>query len=155
VIAVFSTPNSFFFLSELSLCETSIHDSDLAHIHHLPKLATLRLDNTGIGNEASVIAQVFIKLLMLFSRRVFLLTSLKRSLTDLSLFGNPRIDDAAIPALIFLYKLSHLVIFDTGIGMNGLRILAAVVSRENRIIDIKIPLVCEQYFNSGITFQVH
>ena len=52
--SVFGKPNSFLFLSELSFCDTSVEDFDLVHIHHLPRLATLLLTNTGIGNEAYV-----------------------------------------------------------------------------------------------------
>jgi hypothetical protein len=52
--AVFSKPHSFLFLSELSLSGTRVHDIDVVHIHHLPRLVTLIMNNTGIGNEASV-----------------------------------------------------------------------------------------------------
>ena len=51
---VFSLPNSFLFLSELSFNGIPLDDFDLVHIHHLPRLSTLRLNCTGIGNEASV-----------------------------------------------------------------------------------------------------
>jgi hypothetical protein len=52
--SVFNKPHSFLFLSELSFSDTPIEDFDLVHIHHLPRLASLMLDNTGIGNEAFV-----------------------------------------------------------------------------------------------------
>ena len=49
---VFSKPNSFLFLSELSLSDASLQDFDMTYIHHLPRLSHLWLSNTGIGNEA-------------------------------------------------------------------------------------------------------
>lgn len=55
LLAVFSKPNSFPFLSELSFSGTRISDFDITHIQHLPKLSTLLLNNTGISNEAYVI----------------------------------------------------------------------------------------------------
>jgi hypothetical protein len=51
---VLAKPNSFQCLTELNLSETLIQDFDLTYIHHLPRLTTLLLNNTGIGNEASV-----------------------------------------------------------------------------------------------------
>ncbi|KAG6815503.1 hypothetical protein H0H93_009634, partial [Arthromyces matolae] len=53
ILAAFSLPNSFLFVTELSLRDTPINDSDLRHIHHLPRLATLLMDNTSISNEGS------------------------------------------------------------------------------------------------------
>ncbi|KAF8896639.1 hypothetical protein BD779DRAFT_1433731, partial [Infundibulicybe gibba] len=128
---VFSKPNSFSFLSELSLSCSHIQDSDLAHIHHLPKLSTLLLNNTGIGNEA-----------------IFLLMPLKRMLVQLSVACNPNIDDDAIPALLLLSKLSFLSLLDTSVGMVGLRRLARVIFDDGRIIDIEVPSVCEDYVNN-------
>jgi hypothetical protein len=49
---VFSKPNSFLHLTELSFNSTQLDDFSLVHIQHLPKLATLLLDCTGISNEA-------------------------------------------------------------------------------------------------------
>ena len=49
---MFSKPNSFLFLTELTCSGTRLHDFDLIHIHHLPRLAMLMLDNTNISNEA-------------------------------------------------------------------------------------------------------
>lgn len=53
--AVFSKPHSFLFLTELSFSATRVQDADIVHIHHLPRLVTLLLNNTGIGNEGSVL----------------------------------------------------------------------------------------------------
>lgn len=50
----FSQPNSFLFLSELLLSGAKLENSDIAYIHHLPRLAKLVLDDTEIGNEAFV-----------------------------------------------------------------------------------------------------
>ncbi|KIJ94986.1 hypothetical protein K443DRAFT_109529, partial [Laccaria amethystina LaAM-08-1] len=73
------TRNTFLSLTELSFSGTRVHDFDLIHIHHLPKLSVLFLNNTGIGNEA-----------------VYLLIPLKRTLTQLTLATNPDIDNTSI-----------------------------------------------------------
>ncbi|KAG6871464.1 hypothetical protein C0993_003258, partial [Termitomyces sp. T159_Od127] len=52
ILPTFSLPNSFLFVTELSIRDVSIDDFELRHIHHLPRLATLLLDNTSISNEA-------------------------------------------------------------------------------------------------------
>lgn len=48
---MFEKPNSFLFLSELSLSGATLQDYDLTNIHHLPRLSRLWISNTGIGNE--------------------------------------------------------------------------------------------------------
>ncbi|KAJ7651061.1 hypothetical protein FB45DRAFT_1018418 [Roridomyces roridus] len=130
LMTVFSKPNSFLFLAELSFNGVRVEDFDLFHIQHLPRLITLSLNNTGIGNEA-----------------VYLLVSLRRSLLQLSIAVNPHIDDDAIPAIIMLSKLSFLTILDTNIDMPGIRRLAETISEESRIIDIEMPSPCETYIN--------
>ncbi|KAJ7239395.1 hypothetical protein B0H12DRAFT_1189995 [Mycena haematopus] len=129
---VFSKPHSFLFLTELSFGGTPIQDADIVHIHHLPRLVTLLLHNTGIGNEA-----------------VFNLVALKRTLLQLSLATNPHIDDDAIPAIIMLSKLSFLTILDTAIDMPGIRRLAQVIYDQQRIIDIEVPSACDRYVESA------
>ncbi|KAJ7068858.1 hypothetical protein B0H15DRAFT_918312 [Mycena belliarum] len=131
ILPVFSKPNSFLFLSELSFSGTRVQDIDLIHIHHLPRLVTLLLNNTGIGNEA-----------------IYHLVALKRSLLQLSIATNPHIDDDAVPAIIMLSKLSFLTILDTSIDMPGLRRLAQVIFDERRIIDIEIPSACDRYIDN-------
>ncbi|KAL1744625.1 hypothetical protein HDZ31DRAFT_38200 [Schizophyllum fasciatum] len=131
IFPVFSKPNSFLFLTELTCSGTRLHDFDLTHIHHLPRLAMLMLDNTNISNEA-----------------VYLLVPLKRSLTWLSIAGNADIDDDAVPALILLEKLSYLSVLDTSIGMPGLRRFAQVIMDEDRSMEIEIPQECEDYIDS-------
>jgi hypothetical protein len=79
---------------------------------------------------------------------VFLLTSLKYSLRSLSVADNPRITEDAVPALILLSKLSFLSILDTSIGMPGLRRIADVIEKEQRIMDVEIPEICEIYLLS-------
>ena len=49
--AVLGRPNSFLFLRELSLNGVQLSETDVLHIHHLPRLARLWLGSTGIGNE--------------------------------------------------------------------------------------------------------
>ncbi|KAJ7672228.1 hypothetical protein DFH06DRAFT_1082159 [Mycena polygramma] len=131
VLPVFSKPYSFLFLSELCLSGTRVQDIDLVHIHHLPRLVTLLLNNTGIGNEA-----------------IFHLVALKRSLLQLSIATNPHIDDDAVPAILMLSKLSFLTILDTSIDMPGLRLLAQTIYDERRVIDIEIPSACETYVDN-------
>ncbi|KAK7017350.1 hypothetical protein R3P38DRAFT_2635246 [Favolaschia claudopus] len=135
ILTVFSKPHSFLFLTELSFSGTRVQDPDIVHIHHLPRLVTLCLNNTGIGNEA-----------------VFNLLALKRSLLQLSIAINPHIDDDAIPAIILLAKLSFLTILDTAIDMPGIRRLAQTIYDEARIIDIEVPSACEQYVKSKFLF---
>ncbi|KAF8155373.1 hypothetical protein K438DRAFT_357150 [Mycena galopus ATCC 62051] len=131
IFPVFSKPHSFLFLTELSFSGTRVQDADIVHIHHLPRLVTLLLHNTGIGNEA-----------------VFNLLALKRSLLQLSLATNPHIDDDAVPAIILLSKLSFLTILDTAIDMPGIRRLAQTIYTERRVIDIEVPSACERYLDN-------
>ncbi|KAG5643084.1 hypothetical protein DXG03_001579 [Asterophora parasitica] len=128
ILPIFSRPNSFVFLTELSLRDTCVNDFDLTYIQRLPKLSTLLLDNCTLSNEA-----------------VFLLVPLKHTLTQLSIGSNPRINDDAVPALLLLAKLTFLSILDTGIQMHGLRRLARTIYDDDRIIDIEIPIACEDY----------
>ncbi|KAJ7202748.1 hypothetical protein B0H12DRAFT_1330755 [Mycena haematopus] len=140
VFPVFSKPHSFLFLTELSFGGTPIQDADIVHIHHLPRLVTLLLHNTGIGNEASV---------QFVAAVVYNLVALKRTLLQLSLATNPHIDDDAIPAIIMLSKLSFLTILDTAIDMPGIRRLAQVIYDQQRIIDIEVPSACDRYVGSA------
>ena len=78
---------------------------------------------------------------------VFLLVSLKRTLTHLSLAKNPDINNEAVPAILLLSKLSFLSIFDTGIEMIGLRRFAETIFEDNRVIDVEIPSICEAYID--------
>ncbi|KAF8133119.1 hypothetical protein K438DRAFT_1985169 [Mycena galopus ATCC 62051] len=134
IFPVFNKPHSFLFLTELSFSGTRVQDADIVHIHHLPRLVTLLLHNTGIGNEA-----------------VFNLLALKRSLLQLSLATNPHIDDDAVPAIILLSKLSFLTILDTAIDMPGIRRLAQTIYTERRVIDIEVPSACERYLDNLAT----
>ncbi|KIY68015.1 hypothetical protein CYLTODRAFT_352175 [Cylindrobasidium torrendii FP15055 ss-10] len=130
IIKVFNEPNSFTFLTYLSFSGCRVLDMDIMYIQHLPKLAILLLNNTGISNEA-----------------VYSLTSLKRTLTHLNLATNPHIDNDAIPALLILKKLSFFSILDTGVDVVGLRRLARVIHDEERIVDVEIPDEGERYLN--------
>ena len=86
---------------------------------------------------------------------VFLLVSLKQTLTQLSLAKNPDIDDDAVPAILLLSKLSFLSIFDTSIEMIGLRRLAETIFEDNRTMDVEIPFVCEAYIDSTCFWLVY
>ena len=79
---------------------------------------------------------------------MFLLVSLKRTLTKLSLASNPDIDNEAVPAMLLLLKLSFLSILDTGIDMAGLRRLAEFAHKTDQLIDIEIPYACQDYVDS-------
>ncbi|KAJ7464597.1 hypothetical protein FB451DRAFT_1561839 [Mycena latifolia] len=131
ILPVFSKPNSFLFLSELSFSGTRVLDHDLVHIQHLPRLAHLLLNNTGIGNEA-----------------IYNLVALRRSLHQLSIATNPHIDDDAVPAILLLSKLTFLTILDTSIDMPGLRRLAQTIFDDRRVIDIEIPSACDHYIDN-------
>ncbi|KAF5386481.1 hypothetical protein D9757_005899 [Collybiopsis confluens] len=129
---VFTRPCSFLFLSELSFNNTAILDMDLVRLSGLPKLAVVHLVNTGISDEG-----------------VFHLTALKLTLTHLHLSRNPRITDDAVPALslCILSKLRYLDILGTNIGMPGLRRMAKIIQREERIVDVEIPEECDRYID--------
>ncbi|KAF9818789.1 hypothetical protein IEO21_02569 [Rhodonia placenta] len=133
LLHVFEKPNSFLFLSELSLSGATLQDYDLTNIHHLPRLSRLWISNTGIGNEG-----------------IFHLVALKRSLTELDIALNPRVDDDAIPALITLPKLRFVSLFDTSMRMPGFRRLAvALRSRMDRErIQVEVPRECEEYLET-------
>lgn len=79
---------------------------------------------------------------------VFLLVSLKRTLLRLSLARNPDINDDAVPAILLLSELSFLSIFDTSIGMIGIRRIAETIHKDKRVMDVEIPLACEKYIDS-------
>ncbi|KAI0050534.1 hypothetical protein FA95DRAFT_606060, partial [Auriscalpium vulgare] len=108
-------------------------NSDLVYIHHLPSLAELNLNNTGIGDEAA-----------------FHLVALRESLTMLVLSNNPMITDDAAPALALLNELGLLHLSGTGITMAGLRRLADAFSSsaEAGNFQIAIPADCEDYMDN-------
>jgi hypothetical protein len=70
---------------------------------------------------------------------------------DLSIASNPLIGDDAVPALLLLRKLSYLSILDTGIGMVGLRRMTWTIHKEDRVIGIEIPTICEFYIDSELS----
>ncbi|KAH8101836.1 hypothetical protein BXZ70DRAFT_79817 [Cristinia sonorae] len=128
LLHVFAKPNSFLFLNEMNLSGAKLEDSDLIHIHHLPRLARLWISNTGIGNEA-----------------IYLLVPLKRSLTELDIAFNPAVTDDAIPALLILHKLRFLTVLNTGIGMPGLRAFCAAIVGRKHSMELEVPRECEIY----------
>ncbi|KAF8202144.1 hypothetical protein BJ912DRAFT_943889 [Pholiota molesta] len=122
IYSVLGKPGNFRSLSEISFSGIQIRDSDIQHIHHLPNLAALLLDDTGITNEACRLP----------------LVSLKRTLLRLSLARNPDINDDAVPAILLLSELSFLSIFDT----------TETIHKEKRVMDVEIPLACEKYIDN-------
>ncbi|KAH6909351.1 hypothetical protein BKA70DRAFT_1562190 [Coprinopsis sp. MPI-PUGE-AT-0042] len=132
MLKIFETPRSFLCLTEICFAGSRIVDHDLIHIHHLPKLSGLYLNNTGIGNEA-----------------VFLLVPLKHTLTKLSVATNPDINSDCVPALLILKQLAFLSILDTCVDMVGLRRLAlAACEGHYTAIDIEIPCDCDTYIEN-------
>ncbi|KAJ3856558.1 hypothetical protein EV368DRAFT_32132, partial [Lentinula lateritia] len=129
---VLTRPHSFLFLSELSFNNTPVSDMDLVKLIGLPKLAVLGLKNTGIGDEG-----------------VFHLIALKLTLTRLDLSDNPCVTDAAVPALNLCInsKLKFLGLVGTSVAMPGLRLMAKLIQREDRIVDVEIPEACESYID--------
>lgn len=135
-MAAFQKPNSFLFVSEISLSGASLQDFDVVSIHHLPRLSILWLNNTGIGTEAFVV--IFFLVIILpgstcLRSRICHLVSLRRSLIELYIGANPRVDDDVITPLLMLSKLSRLSVVDTGVSIQGLRRFAVSVDGEGRV----------------------
>ena len=59
--------------------------------------------------------------------RICHLVSLRRSLTELYIGANPRVDDNLVTPLLMLSKLSRLSLVDTGVSIRGLRRFAVSV----------------------------
>ncbi|KAF8637752.1 hypothetical protein AX17_002594 [Amanita inopinata Kibby_2008] len=125
---VFSKPNSFRFLTDLSLDGLCLQTSMISHIQHLPKLARLSLYDSGINNEC-----------------VYLLLPLKRTLLDLNIARNPQIDDDVVPALLMMVNLSYLSLAETFIDMPGARRLANDQTFKTRRVIIDFPQWCHEY----------
>ncbi|KAH9481854.1 hypothetical protein JR316_0006384 [Psilocybe cubensis] len=130
-VLVFRHTDGFQTLTELSFAGIRINDSDIQHIQRLPRLSILHLNEVGIGNEG-----------------VFLLVSLKHTLTKLFLTANHEVNNDAVPALLCLNNLVFLSILDTGIDMVGLRRLAGHMHKEDHVMDIEIPFSCEAYVDN-------
>ncbi|KJA27943.1 hypothetical protein HYPSUDRAFT_62339 [Hypholoma sublateritium FD-334 SS-4] len=131
IYSVLGKEGNFHSLTEISFSGINIRDADIRHIHHLRSLSVLFLDDTGITNEA-----------------VFLLVSLKNTLCRLSIARNIDINEDAVPAILLLLNLSFLSILDTSIGIVGLRRLAESIHKYDRLMDIEIPFVCEEYIDN-------
>ncbi|TFK63706.1 hypothetical protein BDN72DRAFT_927378 [Pluteus cervinus] len=129
-LSVFGKHNSFLFLSYLDFGDVPLEDDQIMHIHHLPRLSRLILDNTGVSNEA-----------------MYHLVPLKRSLRFLSVSTNTKITNDSIFALTTLSRLEFLNIFDTEIDIKGVRQFARRLVEQDRITDLVLPLECEEYFD--------
>ncbi len=81
------------------------------------------------------------------TRRILLLVSLQRSLTELYSALNPSIEDDGIPALIILRKLRFLTILGTAIAMPGLRRLGATFYGRKTPVELEVPRDCEIYLD--------
>jgi hypothetical protein len=138
---VLAKPHSFQCLTELDLSDAPLSDYDLTHIHHLPRLSTLLLNATGIGNEACV-SPFPTEPVFLSPRSVFHLLALRHTLSFLHLEDNPRITNDVAPALVLLSKLRFLSLLGTGLHMLGLRRFALHTPARVALI---IPVACEAY----------
>ena len=76
---------------------------------------------------------------------VFLLTALGRTLTDLDIAYNPRINDDAVPALLTMRKLQYLSLLDTSVTIAGVRRLAVELEEGRRNVEVEVPGPCEEY----------
>jgi hypothetical protein len=140
---VLAKPHSFQCLTELDLSDTTISDYDLTHIHHLPRLSTLLLNATGVGNEA-YISPSPARPASSPPRSVFHLLALRHTLSFLHLEDNRLITDDAAPALVLLGKLRFLSLLGTGLRMPGLRRFALYTPARVALI---IPAACEAYLS--------
>ncbi|PSS34015.1 hypothetical protein PHLCEN_2v1919 [Hermanssonia centrifuga] len=131
MLHVFAKPNSFLFLSEINLNDVRLYDADLMHIHRLPRLGCLSLNNTGISNEG-----------------IFLLIPLKRCLVDLDIANNSLIDDDSISAILMLIKLQFIGLYGTAITMDGLRRIASHLKQTRRTMEVDVPEDCEEYIRN-------
>ena len=61
------------------------------------------------------------------------MVSLRRSLTELYVGANPRVDDNFVTPLLMLSKLSRLSLVDTGVSLQGLRRFAISVDEAGRV----------------------
>ena len=76
------------------------------------------------------------------------MTALARTLTDLDIAYNPRINDDAVPALLTMRKLLYLSLLDTSVTMNGVRRLAVELEEKVRSVEVEVPGPCEEYLKS-------
>ncbi|KAF6756892.1 hypothetical protein DFP72DRAFT_892635 [Ephemerocybe angulata] len=126
VLKSLGKPGTFLQLIELLFNGTHIKDFNLVYLHHLPKLSVLNLDNTGIGNEATLIGD------------------------------ESNITSESVPALMLLANLASLSILGTGVDMDGLRFIAKTILEEGRNLDIEIPCACKDYMdNLGSMYLIH
>ena len=119
-------------MTEISLSDTPLRDFDIVSIHHLPRLSVLWLNNTGIGTEAFVMT-IFLVISAPNSihlrSRICHSVSLRRTLTELYIGANPRVNDDVVTPLLMLSKLSRLSLVDTSVSLAGLRRFAVFVDR--------------------------
>jgi hypothetical protein len=148
--SVFSKPNSFLFVSAITIDNTPVKDFDLTHIHHLPQLSMLSLCNTGLGNEAFVpfCSSILQAPFNMTLNSIYHLISLKWRLRKLYINSNPRIDDDAIAPLLLLSKLVYLTIFDTRVSITGLRRLALELHEAQRHFRVEVSESCYCYIES-------
>lgn len=139
-------PNSFLFLHEINLSGTTFRDSDIACLQHLPRLARLWLQGTGVTNQACVVLAFHLSTLVTSSiSRVFLLLPLKRCLQELDIAYNPEINDDVIVAFNMLSRLLYLKLLGTSITIAGVRRLTTYLRRRGYAMDLEVPASCEDY----------
>lgn len=89
-------------------------------------------------------------------RSVYHLVALKRTLEEVDLSHNPRVDDDAIPALLSLRKLQFLSLVETNVTMIGMRRLAlesngGTASENDRGLYVEAPRVVEDYLDGTLS----
>lgn len=86
---------------------------------------------------------------------VYHLVALKRTLEEVDLSHNPRVDDDAIPALLALRKLQFLSLVETNVTMIGMRRLALESNggtghEKDRRMYVEAPRVVEDYLDGRL-----
>ncbi|KAI0373628.1 hypothetical protein BV20DRAFT_937742 [Pilatotrama ljubarskyi] len=138
LLRTLSNPEVFLFVQELNLSGVNVEDADVLSFNRLPRLCRLWLSRAGIGNEA-----------------VYHLVALKRSLRELDVSHNLRIDDDAVPALLLLLRrLEFLSLVETSVSIAGMRRLALLAhflssasGRTTQLLQVEAPRTVEDYID--------
>ncbi|KAJ7343116.1 hypothetical protein DFH08DRAFT_217975 [Mycena albidolilacea] len=128
-LELFQKDNKFASVKTLILARRLLTDDDLLHLMQLPALRTLSLNFTGISNLG-----------------IAYLVPLRKTLRQLSIAGNPRINDSAAHSLSLLSSLSFLTILGTNIGKDGLLHLARAFTKAEPPLELEIPTLWQRYY---------
>lgn len=155
--SVFSKPNSFPYLTKLSLNGTPIDNEDLCFVSHLPSLRKLSIAKTRIKNKACVFSIRLIGRMMVSATdclipSIAFLLPLQNTLTSLSIANNGGLTDDCCEFLCFFTGLSYLDIFGTRISISGLRRIVRDLPSFSRI-EVNLTIDCFEYLN-GESFPI-